>query len=325
MQNPTPDSVYTDLLGQIEKDCIILFLGAGSTAVCKSNEGKRGLTGPQLAAELLKTLNGGTDPGLDKPSLTEASEYFVANHPGRRQALDTYLTERLSPLQPTIGHRIAATFPWTAVITTNYNRVVENAWGEASSHGYAARDIFAIRKDEDLKDYKDDRGNVPLLKPHGCISVQQQPKHKMVITSRDYFESEDLRKGMYARIEELARNNTTLFVGYSLNDYTFRNIYFRLFSNLGEYKMRSYCVGLVGNPTQFRWMSTTFNENFNTTLIDDTFDTFMLRLAKARGTLHGHVRAEVSDRWPEVQADASLPWKNYLAGVKKSEITSLRD
>lgn len=322
----TSDEVYGDLLDQLGKDRVILFLGAGSTASSRSKTGERGVTGPKLAAEILKKLNKGKEPGLTNVSLTEAAEYFVANDPGRRAALDNYLYERLRGLLPTIGHRIAATFPWRAVITTNYNQVVETAWSAANGRDQAAREMIVIRKDDDLNTYQeDDRNRVPLLKAHGCITVLQQPDHKMVITSKDYFESRRLRGKMYERIESLAKDNTTLFVGYSLNDYTFRNIYFQMVEKLDEFQMRSYSAALVSNPIQFKWMSKTFDENFNTTFINDTFDTFMLRLARARGTLHPELRQEIGANWARITEDAVVDGVDYAADLDPSQFSALPD
>lgn len=57
----------------------------------------------------------------------EAAEYFQSNHPDRRNALDKFVQARLKGLCPTVGHYLATSFPWKAVITTNYNTVAEDA------------------------------------------------------------------------------------------------------------------------------------------------------------------------------------------------------
>lgn len=316
-----PSDTYTNILKQIDDNCAILFLGAGSTRNCRTKKGETGLTGKELADEILTHLNGGTNPSLSGVTLTEAAEYYVANHPKGRKALDEMIVNRLKGLKPTIGHRLAATFPWRAVITTNYNEVVEDTWGEATNRGYAARDMLVIRTDEDVGKFTEDLGRVPVFKPHGCISLKSHPKQKMVITSRDYLDSEELRKAMYARIRDLARDNTTVFVGYSLADYTFRNIFYRLFSELGEWTMRSFNVGPVSSALQFQWMSRSFDANFKTTLVDDHFDTFMLRLAKARGTLPERLRDEIAAKWADIQTAAGA----YADGLDVADFTSLPD
>ena len=111
MIGDTPDSVYKAILTQIDVRQCMLFLGSGSTRLCRDPNGKQGLDGNELAAEILKDLNHGVDPSF-KTSLMEAAEFYSVMHPGQRGALDDFLQKRLRDLQPTIGHHLATTFPW---------------------------------------------------------------------------------------------------------------------------------------------------------------------------------------------------------------------
>ena len=110
-------------------------LGRGAHAIAEPGMA-RGLSGQGLADECLKQLNGGKLPGFSA-TLTEAAEFYAAWY--SRKELDQFVKRRLEHLQPTLGHFILASLPWRAVVTTNYNRVIEDAWGAAHGAGFARR------------------------------------------------------------------------------------------------------------------------------------------------------------------------------------------
>jgi hypothetical protein len=133
-----------DLLEQIDLNSAVLFLGSGTTRNCRLPDGRRGLTGAELARELVTNLNHGVDPGF-AASLMEAAEWYSTVKASARGGLDSFIQDRLGNLRPTIGHYIAASFPWRAVVTTNYNRAIEDAWGAAHADAYAYRELVAVR------------------------------------------------------------------------------------------------------------------------------------------------------------------------------------
>ncbi len=310
------------ILDRIEANRAILFLGAGSTVQCRRGDGQTGLTGWELSREILRELvgKGKTLPLQDReiPPLMESAEYFQCNHPGQRQALDDFLQSRLKGLQPTLAHYLAASFPWKAVVTTNYNTVAEDAWREASNHGYAAQEMITIKTDDDIRTKAGERSKVRLFKPHGCVDLQMSPHNRMVITSHDYAESEKIRKSMYAEIRDLAKNCTTVFVGFSLADYTFRNLYYRLYMELGEWTHKCFSVAPVANKQLLSWKSKAMLE-LNTTLLDTTFSAFMLHLVKTRGTLHNELKAVVQREWKRVRTKDAA----YLGTLRPGDFTGL--
>jgi hypothetical protein len=310
---------YPDILEQLTASRAMLFLGAGSTRNCRRPDGRRGLTGDELAEEILTKLNDGVDPQLKGVGLTQACEFFTSNKAAARGGLDRLIQERLSDLQPTVGHYLAASFPWRAIITTNYNRVAEDAWGEAHAGGYSANEILAIRTDADIAQHAGDTKRTRLYKPHGCVTIPEQNKNRMVLTSLDYFESEKLRKSIYEAIRALPKDCSTVFVGYSLADYTFRNIFYDLYQKLGQWTARSYSVAPINNPIYESWLTRSMEECFKTSVVNETFDTFMLRLTLARGKIHKNLKRKVLSIWTDVEADNV----SHMRGLKKNDIANL--
>lgn len=291
--------LYPDILNQVETNSAMLFLGAGSTRNCRRPDGKPGLTGSEFAEEILTLLNDGVDPQIKYVDLTQACELFASNKASARAGLDRFIQERLSDLQPTMGHYLAASFPWRAVVTTNYNRVAEDAWGAAHADGYAAHELLAIRTDNDMSQHAGDTRRRRLYKPHGCITTPQQQENRMILTSLDYYESEGLRRSIYDAIRSQARDCSTVFIGYSLTDYTFRNIFYGLYQQLKQWTRRSYTVGPIDNRVYEAWLEQSMRENFKTTVVNETFDTFMLRLALARGRIHKALKRKVIELWTD--------------------------
>jgi hypothetical protein len=310
-----PDDEYKGILKQIDKGFAMLFLGAGSTRCCRRPDGAHGVTGDELAAELLAALNGGKDPGIRDVGLMQASEFFTSIDPAARAGLDRLIQDRLSDLRPTVGHYLATSFLWRAVVTTNYNRVAEDSWGEAHAGGYAANELLAIKTDSDIVQHQGDTKRMRLYKAHGCISVQKQQDNRMVLTSNDYFASERIRRGIYDSIRSLARDCSTIFAGYSLSDYTFKNIFYTLYEELGQWASRSYSIAPTDNPIYEEWLSRSMRENFKTTVINESFDSFMIRLVLARGHINRNLKAKVLQLWPEFETDNRLVVRDLSAAM----------
>ncbi|MFN7935080.1 MAG: SIR2 family protein [Bryobacteraceae bacterium] len=313
---------YEQILERIEAKRAILFLGAGSTVLCRKSDGRYGLTGYGLAKEILQQLVGPKKllgiPDERLPNLMEAAEYFQGNHPGQRTALDEFVQARLRGLQPTLGHYLATSFPWKAVVTTNYNTVAEDAWHEASNHGFCASEAIPIRSDKDIAEFAGETSKIRIYKPHGCVNHQASPERRMVLTSQDYALSEEIRGGMYKAIRSLAKSSTTVFVGYSLADYTFRNLYYRLYLDLADWSHRCYSIAPIDPPILFEWKSKAM-EKMNTKLLNTTFDAFMLHLTKTRGRLHPELRKRTTSSWNSVRR-ANV---DYLTGLTKGQFEKL--
>ena len=265
-------------------------------------------------------LTGGNQviPDDSMPTLMEASEYFQSTHAGRRNALDQFIQKRLKGLRATLAHFLVTSFPWKAVVTTNYNSVAEDTWAEASNRGFAADEIVTIRTDGDIETHAGETTKIRLYKPHGCVNHPGAPQHRMVLTSQDYFVSRDIRKRIYEAVLSLARKNTTVFVGYSLADYTFRSMYHQLFMELGEWAHGCYSVAPITPPQLFEWKSKSMAQ-LNTTLLNTSFDAFMLRLVLTRRSLHGELKERVAKQWDTV-LERNSQWMGDLSPARFAEL-----
>jgi SIR2-like domain len=141
----------------------------------------------------------------------------------------------------------------------------------------------------------------------------------MVLTSLDYFASERIRKGIYDAVRSLAKDCSTIFAGYSLSDYTFKNIFYFLYEELGQWASHSYTISPISDKTYESWLSESMRENFKTKVVNETFDTFMVRLTLAKGVIHRALKNKVLSLWQEFEADN----RSALGGLKEKDILDL--
>ncbi|MFW9991744.1 MAG: SIR2 family protein [Candidatus Odinarchaeota archaeon] len=305
-------NVLDEILGQIENGNMILFLGSGSTRLCRKMDGTPGLTGRELADEILKKVNRGRESDL-KVSLSKAAEFFVAARPTARIGLDELIQNRLADLQPGLGHYILTVFPWKAIITTNYNLVIEEAYRRANEEGFTTYSIRPVRHDKDLAPLKQEHSELILYKPHGCISLESDVRNRLVITAKDYFDSPGLRPRMYEELNSLVKNSSTLFIGYSMDDYTFKNIYYGAYDQSGSWATRSFNVSPIRNPLLFEWTENSLSKDFNTTAINTSFDAFMVQLLKHLGKkMQPGLKKKLKTMWEETKKQ-NAPYMDKLS------------
>ncbi len=274
--------LLTEIVTEVTEGRCILLLGAGSSYACESQSGG-GVTGTGLAQAIVEEL--GEDPANFSATLMEASEFIEAHAPQHRKALDEFVYQRLHDLRPTIGHLLLSTLPWKAIITTNYNRAVETGYEVAATKGLTPLSCVPLRTDAELTTASIGSGQIPLYKPHGCLSIRGNAEAPMVLTAKDYYFSTKKRQEIYSRVRSLAGEFSTLFVGYSLVDYNFNNIYYELRESVGDYLARSYTVIPIPSHKE-KYLHRVYRRR-DIELIDDKFDTFLVSLCEQAGTLDG--------------------------------------
>jgi hypothetical protein len=270
------NSVLEEIVGEVENGRCVLFLGSGSTVSCESPSGG-GVTGDGLTQAMVRFL--GEDPATFRTSLGEASEFLEAHRPEHRKVLDDFIHDRLHDLRPTIAHQLLTLLPWQAIVTTNFNLAIERGYEFANNNQLSTTTCVPFRTDAELSSRAVSSNQMALFKPHGCLSIRYNSDAPMVLTAKDYYHSMKKRRQIYDHIAALAGEFSTLFVGYSLNDYNFNNLYYELQETLREYLSRSYSVTPVPK-NQAVYLRRVY-ERRDISLIDDKFDTFMISLVQA--------------------------------------------
>ncbi|MFF0315505.1 SIR2 family protein [Micromonospora sp. NPDC005252] len=184
----------------------VLLLGAGAAV------SSGGPTGAGLAKVLARRLR----PSPDGDDLAEIAGIFEHRF-GRRELAEAVKAE-LEGLTPTGGLLALPGFDWRAIYSTNFDRLIEQAYR------YARKDLAVFRSNYDFSGNPSDR---PVLyKIHGCISQDVGYGHhaRMVLTEVDYDEVASYRESLFSSLKQHMMTADTVIVGHSLRDRHLRDL-----------------------------------------------------------------------------------------------------
>lgn len=228
---------------QILEGKAVLFLGAGASREAKDATGKGAPLGSELGKLLSHKFLGGkfNDRPLDQISELAISESNLGLVQG-------YIRDLFEPLEATESHKTLAKFRWWGIGTTNYDRVLEKAYGEPG----AAQKIRPIIEDTDpIQDWMRDQAAVLYLKLHGCISRVERPECPLILTPDQYVTHRHGRDRIFKILEDWAIERPIVFIGHSLQDPDLRRILLQLTTDLSA-RTRHFIVAPEIDEAQVR-------------------------------------------------------------------------
>jgi len=189
-----------------------------------------------------------------------------------------------SPLLKTL-----ASLPFELIVTTNYDRLLERAFGD-KPYEKVVQPINGFSEDEQkslgerLADSKD-----PIIyKIHGSFSdngllTDSQSSNRLILTEEDYIQFLSIvgqqGAGVPLKINEKMKHATILFLGYSLQDWDFRTIYKTLIEPLPK-SQRPKSFAIQKDPPDF-WVRYWDSENKKVTILDVDLYQFASELEEA--------------------------------------------
>lgn len=195
----------------------VLFAGSGLSAWARLPTWKALLT--DIVQEI-RSYDG------DTPEQTEVERLFLAGklleiadyckEKLGEQRYSEILTSRLSGNQGEIpeAHKLVAQIPFAAVVTTNYDKLLERAYASVTN-GFPKAPTHL---DLDTLGPLLFNGSFFILKAHGDIDRPSS----LVLTTRDYREIIHSNPAFNAIFSAILLTKAILFIGYSLNDPDFR-------------------------------------------------------------------------------------------------------
>lgn len=196
-----------ELAGRIRPPETILLLGAGA---CVSS-------GAPTGAALARTLASQLTPSPDGSDLAEIAGIYE-NKLGRKKLIGA-VRKQLNDLRPSNALLAVPSFPWRALFTTNYDRLIEKSY--AAEHV----DLTVVRSNFDFSTF--DFPDIPrLYKLHGCVSQDVADGHngRMLLTERDYDHLEPYREALLQALTFAMMTADTLVIGQSLRDTHLREL-----------------------------------------------------------------------------------------------------
>ena len=131
-------------------------------------------------------------------------------------AVQDFVKKQFIGLKPAAFHLRIPSFRWHAIITTNYDFIVEHAYRDATNK---QQTLFPLIGDNDnFADATKDINSVPYLKLHGCLSRINDPDYPLILASEEYAKHKKNRTNLFRLFSDWARGHPIIFCGYDLAD-----------------------------------------------------------------------------------------------------------
>ena len=216
-----PNLLNSWLLEKLQSGDCILFLGAGAAFGSSGLKGEKPVNGLQLRDLISDKFLGGLHKDKALPRVAEFAKYESS-----LPDVQTYIRELFHPLNPAPFHKLIPTFRWYAIITTNYDLILERAYDDVGERQQQLRPI--IRDGDNFSTVLKDNNALPYLKLHGCINTINDENLPLILGSEEYAKHQRNRKRLFNHFADWARERPLIFVGYDISDPNIQQILFDL-------------------------------------------------------------------------------------------------
>ena len=268
---------YGVIWGLLKQGNVVPFLGAGASLVGRDfkipwngPESKCLPTAKELAGYLAEESEFPSQDEYDRRDLAKVSSYYadVSGRPRLKQVLRDVLCHEL---EPGPIHRLLASVPvHQVIVSTNYDTLIEQAFRDAGKpydlviypadrldfcnavmwwpNGAASPEFIEPNL------LKADLSKASLIyKMHGTVVTQNADFDNYVVTEDDYVDFlSRMDSAVPARLIELFRPRSFLFLGYGLRDWNLRvvlkNVSRHLVNRKEEGELPSWAIQL--NPSE---------------------------------------------------------------------------
>jgi hypothetical protein len=269
------------------------FIGAGFSLNAKIPRGKKMLDWDALGKKAAESL-----PEYQYTTALEALSAY--SHEYSRVKLVEFLESALlvNTLQPAKAHEEFCRLPFEKVVTTNFDFLLEQAYSRISRY-------CVPQVSEDQLAVSNSNAAVQLLKLHGDL----HHPHRLVATEEDY-DSFLVRFPLLAtHLSSCLINHTALFLGYSLDDPDFRQIWQLVKERLGSLRRPAYVIQMSSAPHNIARYERRGVKVINLPKIQSRSysETLELALRELREYWSQQIIAQSTATEPEPQAELSLP------------------
>lgn len=196
-----------DVASMIDPKNTVLFFGAGSSIS----------SGAPSVDSLMASISQTFSIPCDGYTLSELAG-VVEMKKGRRPLIE-HLRQQLQKVKPTGSLLNFPLYEWKSIYTTNYDRLIEEAYASAGV------DIEPVSSNFDFQISKNP-GAIKLFKVHGTIEKDEVDgvHSRIILSDNDYDLTSEYRETLYDSLRNDLGQSDLVIVGYSLSDPHIRDI-----------------------------------------------------------------------------------------------------
>lgn len=200
----------------------VLFLGAGASRNAKHPNGDQIPQGDSLRKLICQKFLGGKL--MEKPLNAVAA--MAANEVGLAE-FQSYISNLFMPFEPANFHFLIARFRWRAIVTTNFDLIVERVYANSAN---SRQNLIKTVKDGDRFDTRLNKESNPVgfYKLHGCIESHSDSEIPLILSNEQYASYRKNRTRLYDRFRDLGYEYPIIFSGYSISDQHIQELLFDL-------------------------------------------------------------------------------------------------
>lgn len=254
---------FEELVYKLSEGELAVFIGAG---VSRTYDGKPGVP---IASEMIDYFARRFSyiaalPEYKSQSLAfEKACQMIREESGDRELIDALCKQIKNPIiRPLPAHDLLAKLPFNAYFTTNFDTLLETACSRVCT-------FHKIVVDSDVATWH--TKDSPIIKLHGCIDNT----NTIVAAVDDYRPFNETKPLIASLAKTILSCKTILFLGFSLNDTDFKDLFEELHNILGDKYMGKHVaiVKQLDKTDEETW------EKDNVTYINTDLTSFLNRLA----------------------------------------------
>lgn len=210
-----------------------------------------------------------------------------------RQALIARIEHHVpsADFHPGEAHRRLREIPWAAIVTTNYDDLLERAFEPT-------RPLRRIVKDEDLTGRRPPNELV-VIKLHGDLMWPAT----IVLSEDDYLKFEESRRGISVKVRQLLIEHPLLFLGFSLSDPNFARIDHWIRDTVGKVRLPAVSIVHEEPSPGERHLWTVRGIKLVRLSRDDSMPRLLEALASARPRRTADAVGQHNERVPRLEAE----------------------
>ena len=221
-----------DLVRNLQDGRVVLFLGSGASIGAEHSSNNVIPIANELGEMLAERFLG---PEFADRPLANIAELAIVETD--LFSVQKFIADIFSPFEPADFHKLIPTFKWKAIVTTNYDLIVEKAYEQVKNPIQKLNKYIKNGKRFEFQNSKELR----FFKLHGSIDDIFDEKTPLILSTDQYVNCRDNRTRLFTRLEELFYDFPFVFVGHRLQDFDLRQIMLELIQKTTAYPS-SYIV-----------------------------------------------------------------------------------